>query len=214
MKKRALGALLAALVATSALTAPASAATTGPMAFTDVKAGDWYYTAVQTAYAKGLIKGTTATTFEPGATMTRGMVVTILYRLAGNPEHGAGAFADVPEDAWYADAVSWADEHGIAVGYGDGNFGPEDTITREQLATILLRYERKIMGNGTASWIFPLSTFADGATVSPWASDGMCWCVETGLIRGKGAGRLDPQAGATRAEAAAVLVRYMGGKGQ
>ena len=175
--------------------------------FTDVKADDWFYEAVKYAYDNKLMDGTSSTTFAPLMTTNRAMVVTILWRLEGSPVvNYAMNFSDVESGVWYTEAVRWAAAEGIVKGYSDTVFAPDDTVTREQLATILYRYagykEYDVSAKGD------LTTFADGSTVSTWAADGMTWAVGAQLITGKDGGKLDPTGTATRAEVATILMRF------
>ena len=175
--------------------------------FTDVKADDWFYEAVKYAYDNKLMDGTSSTTFAPLMTTNRAMIVTILWRLEGSPVvNYAMNFSDVESGVWYTEAVRWAAAEGIVKGYSDTVFAPDDTVTREQLATILYRYaeykEYDVSAKGD------LTTFADGSTVSTWAADGMTWAVGAELITGKDGGKLDPTGTATRAEVATILMRF------
>ena len=176
--------------------------------FTDVKDGDWFYEAVKYAYDNKLMDGTSATTFAPLTTTSRSMVVTVLWRLAGSPQcDAAPAFPDVASGSWYTDAVAWASENGIVTGYSSGSFGPDDIVTREQLATILYRYVQHTGGGFQGAWAFPLD-YADAAQVSDWAYEAMCWCTMKGIISGVGGNRLNPQGSATRAEVAQILMNF------
>ena len=175
--------------------------------FTDVKADDWFYEAVKYAYDNKLMDGTSSTTFAPLMTTNRAMIVTILWRLEGSPVvNYAMNFSDVESGVWYTEAVRWAAAEGIVKGYSDTVFAPDDTVTREQLATILYRYagykEYDVSAKGD------LTTFADGSTVSTWAADGMTWAAGAQLITGKDGGKLDPTGTATRAEVATILMRF------
>ena len=175
--------------------------------FTDVKADDWFLEAVKYAYDNKLMDGTSSTTFAPFMTTNRAMIVTILWRQAGSPVvNYAMNFSDVESGVWYTEAVRWAAAEGIVKGYSDTVFAPDDTVTREQLATILYRYaeykEYDVSAKGD------LTTFADGSTVSTWAADGMTWAVGAELITGKDGGKLDPTGTATRAEVATILMRF------
>ena len=175
--------------------------------FTDVKADDWFYEAVKYAYDNKLMDGTSSTTFAPLMTTNRAMIVTILWRQEGSPVvNYAMNFSDVESGVWYTEAVRWAAAEGIVKGYSDTVFAPDDTVTREQLATILYRYaeykEYDVSAKGD------LTTFADGSTVSTWAADGMTWAVGAELITGKDGGKLDPTGTATRAEVATILMRF------
>ncbi|WP_242955482.1 S-layer homology domain-containing protein [Flavonifractor sp. An52] len=174
--------------------------------FTDVKADDWFYEAVKYAYDNKLMDGTSSTTFAPLMTTNRAMIVTILWRLEGSPVvNYAMNFGDVESGVWYTEAVRWAAAEGIVKGYSDTVFAPNDTVTREQLATILYRYAEYKEYDVTAKG--DLTTFADGSTVSTWAADGMTWAVGAELITGKDGGKLDPTGTATRAEVATILMR-------
>lgn len=171
--------------------------------FTDVVAGAWYEDAVQYVVDNGLFNGTSDTTFAPDVVMNRGMLTTVLYRLAQEPETTAEElFRDVASGQYYTQAVSWAAEKGIVTGYGDGLFGPDDAITREQLAVMLWRYAGQPAGTGS------LGGFTDSDKADAWALDALRWAVAQGIITGKDGGILDPQGQATRAEVAAMLMRY------
>lgn len=174
--------------------------------FTDVKESDWFYDAVVYAYTNELFNGTSATTFSPNSTMTRAMLVTVLWRLEGTPAAGsASTFADVEPGSWYTDAVAWASSVGIVNGTSATTFDPNGSVTREQIAAILYRYA-KTKGwnvNGASS----LNVFADGSQVSEWAVRSMEWTYAKGLITSKDAGRLDPRGQASRAEVATILMR-------
>ena len=176
--------------------------------FTDVKESDWFYDAVVYVYTNELFNGTSATTFSPNGTMTRAMLVTVLWRLEGAPAAGsASTFADVEPGSWYTDAVAWAGSVGIVNGTSATTFDPNGSVTREQIAAILYRYA-KTKGwnvNGASS----LNVFADGSQVSEWAVRSMEWTYAKGLITGKDAGRLDPRGQASRAEVATILMRLM-----
>ena len=141
--------------------------------------------------------------FAPNATTSRAMIVTILWRMQGSPEvDTTETFTDVYPDAWYAKAIAWAVAEGVADGYGEGLFGPNDAITREQLAAMLWRYAARPESEGG------LSAFADGAEVSVWAQQAMSWAVSLGLINGVDSDRLDPKGQATRAQTATILMRF------
>ena len=171
--------------------------------FTDVGTGDWYCDAVRFVYERGMMAGTGDNRFSPNLTTTRAMIVTILYRLENQPSAGSAGFTDVPTGQWYSSAVAWAADNGIVGGYGDGRFGPNDTITREQFAVMLWRYA----GHPTAAT--NELNFNDVGEISDWALDALHWAVELGIINGKGGGVLDPQGQATRAEAAQMLKNYI-----
>ena len=175
--------------------------------FVDVAEDAWYYDAVQYVNENGLMDGTSPNLFSPNVTTTRGMIVTILYRLEGAPDvTGTNIFTDVDENAWFADAVLWANTNGIVSGYGNGLFGPNNTITREQMAAVLYRYAQ-YKGYDTAAKA-DLSGYTDAAQVSDWAVDAIRWANAEGLISGTSPTTLTPKGGATRAQAAAILARF------
>lgn len=175
--------------------------------FLDVQTGDWFYDAVMFVYGEGMMNGTSSTTFSPDATTTRGMIVTILHRLAGSPASRESAdFLDVPAGQYYSEAVAWASENGIVNGYDDGNFGPDDTITREQMAAILYRYAG-FQGYDVSAKA-DLSDFSDAGTVSGYAQEAIRWANAAGLVRGTSTTTISPKAGATRAQVAAILMRF------
>lgn len=200
MKKRML-ALLLLLCSAVALLVPACAAE-GETGFADVAEDAWYAEAVAYCRANGLMSGTSPTAFSPDEPTSRAMVVTVLHRAAGSPAaEGDELFTDVPEGAWYTDAVRWAAAQGIVGEYSDGRFGPGDPVTREQLAAILWR--RK--GSPAAG---SAQAFADQALIAGYAAGAVAWARETGIVGGKEGDRFDPQGRATRAETAAILQRY------
>ena len=186
---------------------PEEPSTTVADIFNDVVPGAWYTDAVQYAYDNGLMTGTSATTFEPNTTTTRGMIVSMLHRLEGSPAVGIADFSDVASGDWYADPVAWAASEGIVGGYGDGTFGPNDLITREQMASILYRYAdyKGLDVSARAS----LDAYSDADSVSPWASDVMSWAVSEGIISGMTEDTLAPQGTATRAQVAAMFQRFL-----
>ena len=175
----------------------------------DVAAGSWYYSAVRFVSSHELFQGTASGQFSPQAAMDRGMLVTVLWRLAGEPDAGSGSvFSDIAPDAWYSDAVAWASSEGIVNGISQSLFKPADHVTREQVAAFLYRFAQWkgiTSGQGSGS----LQDFRDGSQVSSWARDAMAWAVACGIISGKDAATLDPQGQATRAEVAAMLERFM-----
>lgn len=175
------------------------------MPFTDVSAGSWYYNAVEFVYSKGIMQGVSANKFGPGSTITRGMVVTMLWRMAGSPTVSGGSFADVASGSYYATAVAWAAKNGIVDGYNSSKFGPNDAITREQFATILYRYAKWLGYSASGS---SLAGYADGSSVSSWAKDAMSWAVKNSIVTGVTTTRLNPTGTATRAEAAQMLMNF------
>ncbi len=177
--------------------------------FTDVMSGDWFYDAVAYVYNKGMMEGTTDTTFAPTMNLTRSMIAQVLYNLEERPEApGAAGFTDVAAGAWYADAVNWAAARGIVKGYDTGAFGPEDSVTREQLAAILYRYAQA-KGYDTTQGGMAVREFSDSASISDWAQEAMAWAVNAQVLSGKGNGVLDPQGTATRAEVAQMLMNFV-----
>jgi hypothetical protein len=187
--------------------APAPAAVSLP--FTDVPGNAWYYSDVTWAYARGLMVGTGAAEFSPNTDVSRGMLVTVLYRLAGEPPVGGSSFfSDVPAGAWYANAVAWAKASGIVSGVGDDLFAPNASITREQVAAILLNYARFIGVEPQGSWAVQLN-FTDVDQISDWAVKGAMYAYMKGVITGKPGQRFDPKGAATRAEISAILHRFV-----
>ena len=199
------GALLLALILTLSLSVTAYAAVedTG---FSDVAADAWYADAVTYVRDNGLMSGTSDTTFTPGGTMTRGMLVTTLYRMAGSPslenEDLGYPFADVPGDAWYADGVYWARLAGVVGGYSEDQFGPDDPVTREQIAAILWRYA----GSPAAE---SGTDFADEGSISAYAAQAVDWARANGIVNGVEDNRFLPQSSATRAQVATILRNYL-----
>ena len=187
---------------------PARPAAPVGLPFADVSGSDWFYNDVRYVYEKGIMDGTGADRFSPNAPLTRAMIVTILYRMAGSPSvSGSSDFTDVAAGKWFAKAVAWAAANGIVNGYGSGLFGPNDPVTREQLAAILYRYA--VYGGVTAVTLEEnLGSFADTAQLSAYAIQAMNWAVGQGLINGSGS-NLVPKAQATRAQVAAIIHRYL-----
>lgn len=172
--------------------------------FSDVREQDWFREAVQYVYHKGMMNGTSDSTFAPYATTTRGMIVTILHRLEDSPVAATAAFTDVPVGEYYAGPVAWASANGIVTGYSGSVFKPNDPITREQLAAILYRYAQ--YKGADVSRKNDLLLFGDRASVSAYAVDAVSWAVEAGLITGID-GRLEPSGYANRAQVATILMR-------
>ena len=187
---------------------PARPAAPVGLPFADVSGSDWFYNDVRYVYEKGIMDGTGADRFSPNAPLTRAMIVTILYRMAGSPSvSGSSDFTDVAAGKWFAKAVAWAAANGIVNGYGSGLFGPNDPVTREQLAAILYRYA--VYGGMTAVTLEEnLGGFADTAQLSAYAIQAMNWAVGQGLINGSDS-NLVPKAQATRAQVAAIIHRYL-----
>lgn len=174
--------------------------------FVDVAAEDWYGDAVAAVYARGLMMGTAEDTFAPELAASRGMVVSILHRLAGSPTVNAEVFEDVAADDWYGQAVAWAASEGIASGTSAETFSPNAAVTREQLTALLCNFVAQQGMDTTAR--SDLSNFDDAAAVSDWAQDAVSWAHAEGLLAGTSATTLSPQGEATRAQLAAMLVRF------
>ena len=176
--------------------------------FIDVAANAWYYDAVAYAYENGLMSGTSTNLFSPDATTTRGMIVTMLYRLEGEPRvSGTSAFSDVADGMYYADPIAWAVSNGIVTGYDDTTFGPNDAITREQMAAILYRYAQYKGYRTTAS--ADLSGYVDAGDVSSYALSALQWASAEGLVTGTSSTALTPGGSATRAQVATIFMRFM-----
>ena len=181
---------------------------TGVNPFTDISEKDWFYGDVMFVYENGLMLGTSKTLFSPHGTAMRGMMATILWRMEGSPvPKGNNSFTDVEAGKWYADAITWTAENGIFAGYSKDKFGPDDPITREQLAAIFYRYadykgyDLTVKGD--------LDKFKDADKITDYAKTAMQWAVGSGLVKGKSGNLLDPQGTATRAEIAAMLHRFI-----
>ncbi len=175
--------------------------------FTDVSTSDWFYSDVMFVYENGLFSGTDSRSFSPNASMTRAMLVTVLYRLEGEPVGtGSSSFSDVRSGSYYEKAVAWAAANGIVTGTGSTSFSPDAKVTREQLAAILYRYAqyKKLDTDAGAK----LDSFSDAGNVSGYASEALSWTVSEGLINGA-SGRLMPKGDATRAQVAAILHRFV-----
>ena len=182
---------------------------TCPLAkFTDLNVNAWYHDGIHYCVEHGLMNGTSATTFEPDTTTSRAMIAVILWRQAGSPiAEEYTDFSDVAEGAWYTQAVRWASSAGVVGGYPNGTFGPNDPITREQMAAMLYRYAQ-YQGMGTATLEENLAGFTDADKISGYAVQPMNWAVGQGVMGGYGDGTLGPQGNATRAQAAAMLQRF------
>ena len=195
--------IISGIVASGALQPGASASQ-----FTDLTSGSWYYDGVRCALENGLMTGTSARTFAPDRPVTRAMLVTILWRLAGEPYGRVSPFEDVLPGSWYAQAVSWAYDKGIVTGVTATSFQPGAPVTREQLCAILCRYAA-LTGKNTAASA-SLDAFTDRAQVSAYAEASVRWALQAGLLTGVGDGRLAPRSGATRAQLAVLLQRFAG----
>lgn len=200
-------------------TMPASAVTVGvsyvkatetpsKTKFSDVSANDWFASAVDYVTGKGMMNGTADNTFSPKANTTRGMVVTVLYRLENQPSTSAASFTDVASGAYYANAVAWANANGIVSGYGSGKFGPNDKVTREQLAAILYRYAQYKKYDVSVGEDTNILSYNDAQSISSYAIPAIQWACGAGVVTGKSGSKLDPKGNATRAEVAAMLMRF------
>ena len=191
-----LGLILALSLAVPTYAAPRA------FGFTDVDENAWYAGAVVYVRDHGLMSGTSDTAFSPDQKMTRAMLATVLYRAAGAPKaSGSSLFSDVANNTWYTDAVLWASQNGLVGGYGNGLFGVNDPVTREQMVTIIWRYAGSPSGGSG-------SAFADAQQISAYARDAVKWASANGIISGVGGNRFDPKGVVTRAQAATVLMNY------
>lgn len=177
-------------------------------------AGNWAHAGIDFVTARGLMNGMGNGRFEPETTMSRAMVVTVLWRYEGQPQETGADFWDVDSGVWYAGAVAWASKHGIVNGMGDGAFAPDDNVTRAQMATILFRYVQwKGADSGNRA---SLSGFPDHTQVGSWATEALQWAVAQGIIGGttetaNGPVVLSPNGSATRAQVATILMRLFTG---
>lgn len=172
--------------------------------FIDVREDDWFFSAVRFVAQNGLMNGTGKNTFSPRMATNRGMIVSILYKLSGSEETSQSTFRDVAPGAYYANGVAWAQKNGIIAGYGNGLFGPEDSITREQMATILWKY-----AGSPAAATTSLDAFQDAGEITAYAKTAMAWACESGIMAGKGNGILDPRGIAARAESAKIIESFL-----
>ena len=176
--------------------------------FGDVDSSAWYSSAVDFVSGRELFSGIGRDAFAPDLALSRGMLAAVLYRLEEpDAQNTEALFSDVTGGSWYGQGVAWAAEAGIVSGYGDGRFGPDDSITREQLAAMLFRYAQLL--NMSTGGRDSLIGFSDASSVSPWAQDAVAWAVDSGIISGLPDGTLAPAGTATRAEAAAMLQRFV-----
>ena len=216
MWKTALALVMAAGMTISCFPAPVSAETTGTrvtseveLPYVDVTETDWFYDSVYYNYDAGTMTGMDETHFGPYGELSRAQFALILYRIEGTPEvKTEKSFKDISGDEWYGQAVLWAAEAGIVTGYLDGNFGPVDNITREQMAVMMYRYAKYLEKDVTKT--ADISTFKDAASVSDFAKEAFAWANGMGIITGKEEGTmLAPQQNTARAEAAAIIERFM-----
>ena len=176
----------------------------GSRQFADVSGGAWYADSVQFTASRELFSGVGGGRFAPAGTMTRSMLVTVLHRLEGAPAAAGGGFQDVPQDSWYSQAAHWAAEQSITDGTAAGRFEPDGLLTRESLAVMLHRAASRPGAAGEA-----LEGFRGGRDTSDWAREAMAWACASGILTGDGSGGLQPRANITRAEAAAMLTRFV-----
>lgn len=178
--------------------------------FSDVNTNKWYHESIDYAIANGLMNGVGSGKFSPNGTMTRAMLVTVLWRYTGAPDTAGTPFTDVPSGEWYSDAVAWAAGNDIVNGVGGGRFDPDGQITREQMATMLFRYAEHFGIDTSARG--NIWTFRDSSEVHGYAEDAISWCVASSIIGGTESGGvvyLNPRGMATRAEVATILMRYI-----
>ena len=179
----------------------------GSLPFGDVDPEGWYREAVEYVYHNGLMKGVSENLFAPGEKVTRGMAVTVVHRLAGSPAAEGAGFPDVPEGAWYADAVRWAQANDIVTGYEDGTFRPDQNMTRQELVAVFYRYAKK-MGRDVSA-VRSITVFSDCAQVQSYAEDAMGWAVSNGLIQGFPDGSIRPLDDTNRAQMATIVKRFV-----
>lgn len=195
------------VVAVNGYYLPGDSVTGNQSPYSDVAPSDWFYAAVLYTYQQGIMTGMGDGQFIPRSNLTRGMIAQVLYNMESTPAvSGGGSFSDVSESDWYFNAVSWAAQNAIVDGYGDGLFGPEDDVTREQMAVVLYRYAQ-YKGYDTSA-VGSIDAFPDGDSVSSWATEAMAWAVGSGLMLGDENNMLNPTGTATRAEVAQLLTRF------
>jgi hypothetical protein len=174
--------------------------------FVDVREDDWFYEAVKYAQQRNLVAGTSATTFSPQATVTRAMMVTILWNHAGQPQMGSTVFTDVPDGRWYSDAVNWAAANGVVAGVGNNRYAPSEEITREQMAVMLYNYSKFLDAELPNK---RTGLFVDEAQISYWAKEAVATMFAAEILNGKGQNNFDPQGRATRAEVVAMMRNFL-----
>lgn len=177
--------------------------------FSDVEADIWYADAVDFVTSRGIMSGTSETTFSPDAPATRGMVALIIKNINGTDEKVYWSYLDVPEDAWYADAVAWCSDKDIMEGYGNGYFGPNDSITREQLVSILYRYAQYRKFSNLDTTGVELLKYGDYGDISGYAGGPMQWALKNSILSGRDNNLLEPKGVATRAEIAQIIRNFM-----
>lgn len=189
---------------------PAPAPDPGEDGFLDVSEGDWFYSSVVYAKENGIMSGLSEDTFGPAENLSRAQVAAILYRMTGSPDvQYVQKFKDVYSKEWYSNAVIWASNAGIVSGYGNGNFGPNDNVTREQIATMMYRYAN-YLALETVPKMGDISSYSDSDKVSNYAVDATKWAVGYGLISGTTSTTISPLGNTTRAECAAITKRFIG----
>ena len=176
------------------------------MPFSDVEPASWYHESVQYAYDRGLMSGTSSSIFSPDANLTRAQLCQLFYNMEKQPETTENAFSDVSIDSWYYKAVNWAAENQIVSGVGNGKFNPASDITREQMVTLIYNYS--VYKGYDLSDAADISAYIDASTISSWAETSMKWAVGKGFITGMSATTIEPVETATRAQAAAILMRF------
>ncbi len=204
MIRRSLSILLALALLCSLM--PAAFAAPEDCSFADVPTDSWFYEAVQFAVENELMNGVGDGRFEPNTKMSRAMLVTVLWRYGNSPQEGTNSFSDVDDSQWYTQAVSWAAYNELVMGVGGNRFDPNGSITREQLAVLIYRFNQWL-GADADAW-GDVSEFSDADKISDWAYEGVCWAVGAELMRGTGSG-LNPKGEATRAEVATILMRFI-----
>jgi hypothetical protein len=177
--------------------------------FSDMNESDWFYEDVMSLYQKGLMNGSEPGSFHPGGSMTRGMIVTVLLRLDGDTGSYPNSFTDVKSGAWYENAAAWANTNGITSGTGNGSFAPNRTLTREQLAVMLYNYAKFKGLDVSVGEDTNILSYADALTISDYAYPALQWACGAGIIQGDSKGNLNPKAPASRAEVAAILLRFI-----
>ena len=175
--------------------------------FTDVKTSDWFYDSAKFVYENKLFGGTSSSAFSPDVVMSRGMMVTVLHRLAGTPAGIGNAFTDVPANSWYTDAVSWAASKNIVSGIGNNLFAPDNNITREQMAVMLVNYAKTM--NINLPTVRGTVVFSDSNQISSWAREAVDVMYRAGIINGKGGNTFDPGGNAIRAEVATMFMNFL-----
>jgi hypothetical protein len=179
------------------------------MLYTDIDTSLWYHEGIDFALSAGLFNGTSSTTFEPNAAMTRAMMATVLFRFDGEPAISTeNVFADVSAGTWYTDAVIWGANTGVILGYGNSSFGPNDVITREQFAAMLYRYAIYKGYDVSVGEDTNILSYNDAFDISEYAMPAMQWACGSSIVQGDTGGNLTPQTPATRAEVAVMLLRF------